>query len=120
MMQDWKPLSPSLTFPEPPRAMPPLFWRWLISRGVSTAQGIHDFLSPSFTVMAKPTVLDGMDKAIQRLVTAFEKQEKICIYGDYDLDGSSGIALLVSGLKGIGFKNISFYQPFFVAQNDFS
>ena len=95
----------------PPTPMPSLVWRWLASRGLTTAQEIEEYLKPTLSRMAHPSKLKDMDKAVERLKTAFESQQKICIYGDYDLDGSSGIALLVAGLRGLGFKHVSFYQP---------
>lgn len=94
-----------------PQPMPPLIWRWLVSRGINESEKIDKFLAPSLASMTHPFKLKDMEKAVERLVTAHINQEKICVYGDYDLDGSSGIALLVDGLKRLGFKNVSFYQP---------
>ncbi len=94
-----------------PLAMPPLIWRWLSSRGFTESKKIDGFLAPSLASMTHPFKLKDMERAVERLVVAHVNQEKICIYGDYDLDGSSGIALLVDGLRLLGFKNVSFYQP---------
>src|SRR4051812_23522633 len=91
--------------------MPPLLWRLLAARGHTTKEAIDSFLKPSLSQMTDPFALKDMDKAVARLVKALSTQEPICVYGDYDLDGSSGIALLVAGLKGLGFKNVGFYQP---------
>ena len=44
----------------------------------------------------------GMDRAVERLTTAVKKREKICVYGDYDVDGISAVALLISFLREIG------------------
>lgn len=55
--------------------------------------------------------MKGMSQACQRLVEAFFKNEKICIYADFDLDGTSGLAILKNGFEKIGFKDVAYYQP---------
>src|SRR4051812_16066116 len=87
-----KKVDPSIA---PPRPMPSLIWRWLMARGITTTEEIDAFLAPSLSQMAHPFTLAGMDKAVERLIQAHTLQENVCVYGDYDLDGSSGIALLV-------------------------
>jgi single-stranded-DNA-specific exonuclease len=52
-----------------------------------------------------------METAVNRLVQAFKAQEKVYIYADFDLDGTSGLALLHSALTDFGFNNLGFYQP---------
>lgn len=96
---------------EPPKPMPTLIWRWLVSRGLKDTEKIESFFAPTLASLTHPFKLEGMEKAVERLIAAHVNQERICIYGDYDLDGSSGIALLVDGLRLLGFKNVSFYQP---------
>ncbi|MEE6249596.1 MAG: DHH family phosphoesterase, partial [Bdellovibrionota bacterium] len=61
--------------------------------------------------MRDPSSLRDLDKAVERLITAFRNQEKICVYGDFDLDGSSGLALAVDALEKMGFEKVVFYQP---------
>ena len=73
--------------------------RLLVLRGVTTADAADAFLRPTIATMADPSLLKDMDIAISRLVTAFERQEKICIYGDYDVDGITATVLLVEGLS---------------------
>jgi single-stranded-DNA-specific exonuclease len=94
-----------------PKPMPDLIWRFLSGRGITQLEDIDNFLSPSLNSLSHPFTLKDMDKAVERLVMAHVNQEKICVYGDYDLDGSSGISLLIDGLKKLGFENLSFYQP---------
>ncbi|MBC7371203.1 MAG: single-stranded-DNA-specific exonuclease RecJ, partial [Bdellovibrionaceae bacterium] len=53
----------------------------------------------------------GMEKAVQRLGEAALKKEKICIYADFDLDGTSGLALLKTGMLALGFTDVVHYQP---------
>jgi len=95
----------------PPQPMPAAVWRWLYSRGARNEEDVKRLLAPTLRELTQPLRLKDMDKALSRLVQAFIKDEHVCIYGDYDLDGSSGIALLVSGLRRLQFKNLSFYQP---------
>jgi len=94
-----------------PMPMPPLMWKWLIARGFETKDQIQEFLTPSLSDIKNPFTLTDMNLAVDRLLLAYQTQETICVYGDYDLDGSTGISLIVAGLKGLGFKNVSFYQP---------
>ena len=77
--------------------------RLLVLRGVTTADAADAFLRPTIATMADPSLLKDMDTAVSRLVTAFERQEKVCIYGDYDVDGITATALLVEGLSRLGF-----------------
>jgi single-stranded-DNA-specific exonuclease len=52
-----------------------------------------------------------MDLAVARLRQAYGRQEKVAIYGDFDLDGSPGVALLMRGLSSLGLQNLLWYQP---------
>lgn len=94
-----------------PFNMPRILWSLLVRRGYDTEEKIADFLSPSLKDLTHPFQLDGMEAACNRLVQAFHNQEKICIYGDFDLDGSSGVALLNDGFSQLGFQDLILYQP---------
>ncbi|MBK9294464.1 MAG: single-stranded-DNA-specific exonuclease RecJ [Oligoflexia bacterium] len=85
--------------------------KFLIAREIKTPEQIKNYLNPSLKDLTDPLKLDGMQAAVTRLKQAWLNQEKVCVYGDYDLDGSSAIALLVEGLKLLSFENVSFYQP---------
>src|SRR5690606_230576 len=52
-----------------------------------------------------------MEKAVARLIQALKSGEKMLLYGDYDLDGTPGLALLKEGLESLGFKDVLTYQP---------
>jgi single-stranded-DNA-specific exonuclease len=95
----------------PPMPMLPLIWKLLQARGLSTSDSIKDFLTPSLSNLSNPFDLLNMDKAVDRLELAYQKGETVCVYGDYDLDGSTGVALLYLGLKGLGFEHLTYYQP---------
>lgn len=66
---------------------------------------------PKLSQIKSPMSIDQMDIAVSRLTQAYEQQESILVYGDFDLDGSSGVALIYTGLKALGFKNVSYVQP---------
>jgi single-stranded-DNA-specific exonuclease len=61
--------------------------------------------------LREPSLLTDMGKAVARLVEAREKQEAVVVYADYDLDGTSGLALLLKAFDWMGFEKVSFYQP---------
>jgi single-stranded DNA-specific DHH superfamily exonuclease len=87
-----------------------LFDRILKARGLTDTQKAA-FLSPQYESKHDPFLLPDMQKAVDRLVAAHEKQEKITIYGDYDIDGLTATTLLVDALASFGFKNISTFIP---------
>jgi single-stranded-DNA-specific exonuclease len=110
---DWKP-----RVPQPPAAplsaslgLPRLIWEVMNARGFTTEESIKKWLSPTLKGLKDPFVLTDMDKAIKRLVEAREKQDAIVIYADYDLDGTSGLALFLKALEWMGFSNVTYYQP---------
>lgn len=72
---------------------------------------LDSILYPKVSDLKDPFILKDCQRAAERLVVALERQEKILIYGDYDLDGTFGIILLYEALKNIGFKNLYFFQP---------
>lgn len=74
----------------------------LICRGITTEKAGTEFLNPSLSAMLDPFLLKGMQAAVDRLLLARERTENVCIYGDYDVDGISGTALLVSFLRRVG------------------
>nr|WP_223922458.1 single-stranded-DNA-specific exonuclease RecJ [Geobacter sp. AOG2] len=76
----------------------------LVARGIETANEAATFLAPSLSDMLDPHLLQGMDTAVARLLTARRNRETVCIYGDYDVDGITGTALLVSFLRQTGFS----------------
>ncbi len=75
----------------------------LACRGIdSTASGAQ-FLAPTLSAMIDPFLLKGVGDAVERLLQALKTGETVCVYGDYDVDGISGTALLVSFLRHVGF-----------------
>jgi single-stranded-DNA-specific exonuclease len=83
-----------------------LFERLLKKRGVKA-----DFLSPKYEDCVDPFVLNGMDEAVKRIKQAVEKQEKILIYGDYDVDGVTASTIMHDALEMAGAKEIEIMLP---------
>ena len=83
----------------------------LLNRGFTNDQHVDTFFSPNIQNLKDPFLIMGMDKACERLTQALEKNEKICIYADFDLDGTSGCALLKKALLLLGYQNVMAYQP---------
>ncbi len=73
----------------------------LLSRGISTAQQVREFLKPSLSDLHDPFLLPDMEIAVDRLVQAIDNGQKICVHGDYDCDGLTGAALLVRTLRSM-------------------
>lgn len=76
--------------------------RVLAGRGIDTVEEGKRFLSPALSAMLDPLLLKGMQAAVERLLLARKSAETVCIYGDYDVDGITGTALLVSFLRQVG------------------
>ena len=68
----------------------------LINRGIKTAANARAYLYPTFDELHSPFKLAGMDKAVERVRKAITRGEKICVYGDYDADGTTATALLLN------------------------
>ena len=90
---------------------PPLIKKLLMIRGLRDSDQVLKWLSPKLSELKDPFTLLNMQKGVDRLVEAFRKQETICIYADFDLDGTSGLALFQDGLKQLGFKHLLLSQP---------
>ncbi len=76
--------------------------RMLVVRGIQTADEARAFVRPSLDKLHDPFLMKDMDKAVERLHKAITQGEKILIYGDYDVDGTTAVALMYRFLGGIG------------------
>lgn len=76
--------------------------RILVGRGIATVEEVRPFLAPTLSAMIDPFLLKGMHAAVERVLRALKNGETVCIYGDYDVDGITGTALLVSFLRQVG------------------
>ena len=74
----------------------------LIARGYDDPESAQRFLNPSLDQLHDPYLMRGMSEAVQRLQYAIDHQEPILIYGDYDVDGTTGTAVLLRALRMLG------------------
>ncbi|WP_162416486.1 single-stranded-DNA-specific exonuclease RecJ [Cyclobacterium roseum] len=88
----------------------PTLANMLVNRGIQNFQQAKDFFRPDLDKLHDPMLMKDMDKAVQRLVLAIQNQEFILIYGDYDVDGTTSVALFYSFIKSF-YANVSFYIP---------
>ncbi len=82
----------------------------LVQRGISTFEEGKSFFRPQLNDLHDPFLMEDMDLAVERLDQAIHKGENILIYGDYDVDGTTSVALVYSYLKKI-YSNIFYYIP---------
>lgn len=82
----------------------------LYNRGITDDKDIAEFLKCDLESLHDPYLLMDMDKAVSRIKTALENNEKITIYGDYDVDGITSIAILYKHLTSMGFE-VDYYVP---------
>ena len=82
----------------------------LVERGVTSYEEARRFFRPGLDQVHDPFLMKGMKEAIHRINEAIEKHQRIMVYGDYDVDGTSAVALVYSYLKELN-RNIDFYIP---------
>ncbi len=82
----------------------------LVQRGIKTYDEAKRFFRPQISDLYDPFLMKDMDKAVDRLTKAIDNKEKILIFGDYDVDGTTATALMVRFLKKHG-ANVDFYIP---------
>ncbi|MBT3231811.1 MAG: single-stranded-DNA-specific exonuclease RecJ [Calditrichaeota bacterium] len=84
--------------------------RVLYNRGIIETEDVRHFLRPKMEHLHDPFLMNGMDKAVDRLIIALREHEQILIYGDYDVDGITSTAMMYLFLKDLG-GQVSFYIP---------
>src|ERR1700749_5048735 len=82
----------------------------LLQRGITDFNAAKDFFRPSLGLLHDPFLMKDMDKAVARIITAISNNEKILVYGDYDVDGTTSVALFYSYLKSIN-AQAGYYIP---------
>ncbi|HPG55565.1 MAG TPA: DHH family phosphoesterase, partial [Candidatus Enterocola sp.] len=88
----------------------PIICTLLVQRGIYTYEEAKKFFRPQLSQIHDPFLLNDMDKAVERLNLAMGKKEKILIYGDYDVDGTTAVALVYKFLQQF-YSSIDFYIP---------
>jgi single-stranded-DNA-specific exonuclease len=80
----------------------PIIASLLVARGYKSLSAAQTFLKPSLEQLHDPFLMRGMSDAVKRLISAIDNHEPILIYGDYDVDGTTGTAVLLRALKMLG------------------
>jgi single-stranded-DNA-specific exonuclease len=83
-------------------AVSPTLAALLLARGCENEESARKFLKPTPDQLHDPYLMLGMDKAVARLLGAIDRGERILVYGDYDVDGTTGTALLLRALNLLG------------------
>lgn len=88
----------------------PVFGKLLFDRGIHTPQEARRFFRPQLTELHDPFLMDDMQVAVERLNKAMGRKERILVYGDYDVDGCTAVALVYKFLQQY-YSNIDYYIP---------
>ena len=88
----------------------PVLASLLVTRGVHTFEEARSFFRPSLSALHDPFLMKDMDLAVARLEKAVASQEKILVYGDYDVDGTTAVALVYSFIRRLT-SSVDFYIP---------
>jgi single-stranded-DNA-specific exonuclease len=82
----------------------------LVQRGITSFEEARQFFRPSLDALFDPFLMRDMDRAVERLEQAFASGEKILVYGDYDVDGTTSVALVVDFLSSL-YPHVQYYLP---------
>jgi len=88
----------------------PLLCKLLCQRGIDTFQKAKDFFRPQLEHLHDPWLMKDMEKAVQRILSAIDEKEKILVFGDYDVDGTTSVASMYSFLRKLH-DALDFYIP---------
>ena len=91
--------------------IPPVLANLLIQRGIETKEEAYKFFNPKLENLHDPFLMKDMDKAVERIEAAVASNEKIMVYGDYDVDGTTAVSLVYSFLARQGHSQLTFYIP---------
>ena len=90
--------------------MNPILTRLLVERGITTESAAKRFFRPQLADLINPFLMKDMDIAVDRLNDAMGRKERILVYGDYDVDGCTAVALIYKFLQQF-YSNIEYYIP---------
>lgn len=88
----------------------PVLCKILVQRGIGTYEQAKDFFRPQLTALHSPWLMKDMEKAVARILTAIHSGENVLVYGDYDVDGTTAVAVVYRFLKKIH-AALDFYIP---------
>ena len=83
----------------------------LLNRGLDTENKVDKFIKAEYSKLADPYLLTDLTKAVQRLLEAINNEERVIIYGDYDVDGITSTSLFIRFFEDINFSNYDYYIP---------
>jgi len=89
----------------------PVLAELLVQRDVNTFEEAKDFFRPTLDQLHDPFLMKDMDKAVERVLIAIDNKEKILVYGDYDVDGTTAVSLVYTFLREIGHDAVDYYIP---------
>jgi single-stranded-DNA-specific exonuclease len=89
----------------------PVLCRILNQRGINTFEKAKSFFRPQLTDLHDPWLMKDMDLAVRRVLTAVNQGEKILVFGDYDVDGTTSVACMFRFLSSIATGSVDFYIP---------
>ena len=90
--------------------IPAIVAQLLVQRGISEPEAARTFLNPSLDQLHSPTLMLGMEQAVERLTAAISNKEDVLIYGDYDVDGTVAVVILKTAIELCG-GTVDFHVP---------
>jgi single-stranded-DNA-specific exonuclease len=90
--------------------VPPAIAQMLVARGIRTAEQAKKYFHPQLLDLHDPYLMKDMDRAVERLNEAMGQRERIMIYGDYDVDGCTAVALVYRCITQF-YSNVECYIP---------
>ena len=91
--------------------IPPVLANLLVQRGIETHEEAWQFFNPKLENLHDPFLMKDMDRAVRRVDEAVRRGEPVMVYGDYDVDGTTAVALVYSFLRRQGHPSLLFYIP---------
>lgn len=91
-------------------SFPSILVNLLVQNGYNTIEEVQEFLRPSIAKLHSPWLFKDMEKAVDRILLALRRAEKIILFGDYDVDGTTSVALMKLFFADWGF-DVEYYIP---------
>ena len=91
--------------------IPPVLANLLVQRGIDTEEKANRFFNPKLENLHDPFLMKDLRKAVERIDLALTRGETIMVYGDYDVDGTTAVALVYLFLRKLGHRQLMFYIP---------
>lgn len=88
----------------------PIVSRLLVQRGITTYQEAESFFKPDLAALHDPFLMKGMKEAVNLLTDAIKNEKRVLLYGDYDVDGTTAVAVMYNTLSPV-LKDLSYYIP---------